>query len=147
TLLVDLDLLVGGDGIDQLDFESLTHVAEGLLRLLARPDLLGEGFVARDDLAHFLFNDREVFWREWLVTEEIVIEAVLDYRADGDLRSGPERLHGLREHVRGVVPDEFECARVFARDELYLGIAFDRICKVGESAIERHGDRTLDQRG
>ena len=57
----------------------------------------------------------QVFQRERLVAEEVVIEAVLDHRADGDLRARPQRLHRLGQHVRGVVPDQFQRARVVAR--------------------------------
>ena len=67
ALLVDLDLLVCRNGVDQLDLEILALVAEHFLGLLARPDFLGEGFVARDDLLHLLFDDRQVFQRERLV--------------------------------------------------------------------------------
>ena len=56
ALLVDLQLLVCRDGVDQLDLEVLALVAEHLLGLVARPHFLGEGFVARDDLAHLLFD-------------------------------------------------------------------------------------------
>ena len=91
ALLVDLDLLVCRDGVDQLDLEHLALVAEHALGLVARPDLLGEGFVARDDLAHLLLDRGEVFRRERLVAEEVVVEAVLDHRPDGDLRARPQR--------------------------------------------------------
>ena len=60
ALVVDLDRLVAGNGVDQLDLEALALVAEHLLGLLAVPHLLGEGFVARDDLAHLLLDRREV---------------------------------------------------------------------------------------
>ena len=147
ALLVDLDLLVGRDGVDQLDLERLAHVAEGFLRLFARPDFLREGFVARDDLAHLFFDDRQVFQRERLVAGEVVVEAVFDHRADGDLRAGPQILHGFGEHVRGVMPDQFERARVVAWDEFDPGVAVDRVGEIGERAVERHGDRAFGQRG
>ena len=126
---------------------SLALVAEHLLGLLAGPHFLGEGFVARDDLAHLLLDRREVLRRERLVAEEVVIEAVLDHRADGDLRAGPQRLHRLGEHMRGVVPDQFERARVLAGDELDLGVLLDRVGEVGDHAVERHRDRALGERG
>ena len=146
ALFVDLDLLIFRDGVDQLDLEQLALVAEGFLRLLARPHFLGEGFVAGDDLAHLFFDGVEVFRRERLVAEEIVIEAVLDHRADGDLGAGPQRLHGFREHVRGVVADELERARVVAGEELDLGVVLDRIGEIGKLAVDRHGDRALGER-
>ncbi len=147
ALLVDLDLLILRDRVDQLDLEQLALVAEHLLGLVARPHLLGEGFVARDDLAHLLLDGVEVFRRERLVAEEVVIEAVLDHRADGDLGAGPERLHRFGQHMRGVVPDQLQRARVVAGEELDLGVALDRIGEVGDRAVERHRDRALGERG
>ncbi len=146
ALLVDLDGLVGRDRIDQFDLEHFAVVAEHLLGLLARPDLLGEGFVARDDLAHFLFDRGEVFRRERLVAEEVVIEAVLDHRADRDLRARPQRLHGFGQHVRGVVPDQLQCAGIVAGDEFDFGVALDWIGEIDDHAIERHRHRALGQR-
>ena len=125
----------------------LALVAEHALGLVARPDFLGEGFVARDDLAHLLLDRGEIFRRERLVAEEVVIEAVLDHGPDRDLRAGPQRLHGLGEHMRAVVPDEFQRARVFAGEELDLGVMLDRIGEIGDRAIERHRDRALGERG
>ncbi len=114
ALFVDLDLLVGRNGVDQLDLEILAHVAEGFLGLLARPHFLGERLIARDDLLHLLLDDRQIFQRERLVAEEVVIKTVLDHRADGHLRARPQRLHGFRHDMRGVVADQFERARVLA---------------------------------
>ncbi len=147
ALLVDLDLLVLRDGVDQLDLEQLALVAKDLLRLVAAPDLLGERSVARDDLAHLLLDRLEVLRGERLVAEEVVIEAVLDHRADGDLGAGPQRLHRLGQHVGGVVADELERARVVAGQELDLGVLADRVGEVGELAVERHRHRALGERG
>jgi hypothetical protein len=43
---------------------------------------------------------------------EIVIEAVLDHRTDGHLRARPQLLHGLGHHMRGIVPDQLQRARI-----------------------------------
>ena len=147
ALEIDFDRLVAGNGVDQLDLEGLALVAEHLLGLFARPDLLRERLVARDDLAHLLLDRGEIFRRERLVAEEVVIEAVLDHRADGDLRARPQRLHGFGQHMRAVMPDQFQRARVVAVDELDLGIARDRIVEVGDHAVERHRHRALGERG
>src|SRR5262245_54426036 len=89
ALEVDLDRLVAGNGVDQFDLEVLALVAEHLLYFLPVPHLLGEWLVARDDLAHLLFDRGKIFRRERLVAEEVVIKTVLDHRADGDLRARP----------------------------------------------------------
>ncbi len=147
ALFVDLDLLVVRDGIDQFDLEQLALVAKDALGLLARPHFLGEGFVTRDDLAHLLLDRVEVLGGERLVAEEVVVEAVLDHRADGDLGARPQRLDGFRKHMRGVVPNELQRARVLARKKFDPSVALDRVIEVGERAVERHRDRTLDERG
>ena len=145
ALLVDLDLLIGGDGVDQLDLEAFAHVAENFLRMLARPDFLRERFVARDDLAHLFFDDRKIFQRERLIAREVVIKSVFDHRPDGDLRSRPQILDRFGKHVRGVMPDQFEGARILAGNEFDFGVAVDRVGEIGERAVERHCDRALRQ--
>src|SRR5690606_18270056 len=52
ALLVDLHILVFGDGVDQLDFELLALFAKEHLGLVAAPDFLLERLVALDDLVH-----------------------------------------------------------------------------------------------
>ena len=130
ALEIDLDRLVAGNGVDQLDLEGFALVAEHLLGLFARPDFLGERFVARNDLAHLLFDRGEIFRRERLVAEEIVVEAVFDNRADRDLRAWPQRLHGLGQHMRRVMPDQLQRAGIVAVDQLDLGVLRNRIVKV-----------------
>ena len=146
ALLVDLDLLVFRDGVDQLDLEAFAHVGKHALGVLARPHFLGKRFVARDDLAHLLLDGGEVFGRERLVAEKVVIEAVLDHRPDGHLCAGPKRLHGFRQHMRRIVADQFERARVVAGQELDLGVVLDRIGQVDKLAVERHRHRALGKR-
>ena len=60
---------------------------------------------------------------------------------------GHSALHRFGQHMRGVVADQFERARVVARDELDLGVALDRVGEVGERAVERHRDGALGERG
>ena len=147
ALEIDLDRLVAGNGVDQLDLEGLALVAEHLLGLLAVPHFLGEGLVARDDLAHLLFDRREIFRRERLVAEEVVIEAVLDHRPDRHLRARPQRLHGFGQHMRAVMADQFQRARVLAVDQFDLRIVRNRIVEIGDHAVQRHRHRALGERG
>ena len=146
ALGVDLEILAFGNRVDQLDLVGLALLGEDLLGLVAAPHLLGEGFVARDDLAHLRLDGGEVLRGEGLVAGEVVIEAVLDHRTDGHLRSRKELLHGFREHVRGIVPDQLQRARILAVEELDLGILGDRIGEIGHGAVERHGDGALGER-
>src|SRR6516165_2019727 len=102
--------------------------------------------LSRDDLAHLLFNGREIFRRERRVAEEIVIEAIVDHRTNRDLGAGPQSLHGLGEHMRSIVADELERARILAGEKLDSSVVLDRIGEVGDLAVERHGHRALGER-
>ena len=147
ALRIELDLLIGGDRVDQLDLEGLALALEEVLRLVARDRTLGEGPVARDDLAHLLLDRREILGRERLVAEEVVIEAVLDHRADGHLRAGPQRLHRFGQHMRGVVADEFERPRVVAGDEFERSVLLDRVGEIDHDSIDDGRDRALGEGG
>src|SRR5438105_11252516 len=116
ALDIYLDRLVTRNGVDQFDLERFALVTEHLFGLLAAPDFFRERFVARDDLAHLLLDACEILRREGFVAEEIVIEAVLDHRADRHLRAWPERLHGFGQHMGGIMPDQLQRARVVAGD-------------------------------
>jgi hypothetical protein len=146
ALPVNLDLLIRRNGVDQLDLEHLALVGEDVFGVLARPDFLRERSVPLHDLAHLRFDPRQVVRRERLVPEEVVVEAVLDHRPDGHLRARIEFLHRLGHHMRRVVADEFECARIVAGDDLDAGVLVDLVGNVGELAIERHRHRLLGER-
>ena len=83
---------------------------------------------------------------ERLLLGEVVEEAVLDHRADGHLGAGPQRLHGFRHHVRGIVPDQLQRLGIGAGDDLDGGIGLDRIGEVGQPAVDHHRHGPLGQR-
>ena len=147
ALAIEFQILVGRNGVDQLDLEGFTLLFEQALRRLARNDAFQERLVAGDDLAHALFDRREILGRERLVAEEIVIEAVLDHRANGDLSAWPKRLHGFGENMRCVVADQFERAGIVASYELERSVVVDRIGEVGKLAVADHRHGAFGKRG
>src|SRR4029077_13319940 len=92
ALRVELDLVAFGNRVDQLELEGFAPVFEESLRRAAIDHLASKGAVAGDDLGHLRLDLGEVVRRERLVAREVVIEAVVDDRADCDLRAGIELL-------------------------------------------------------
>ena len=121
--------------------------AEEAHRLLAVPDLALERGVAGHDLPHPRLDGGEVLRGERLVAREVVVEAVLDGGADGDLRPGIQALHRLCQHVRGVVADHAERLRVAPGHEHDGGVLPDHAGQVGELAVHLHGERRAGQAG
>jgi hypothetical protein len=60
------------------------------------------------DLLHLLLDGLEILGRERPLDVEVVVEAVLDRRADAQLGLGEQLLHGLRHDVRGGVAQDVQ---------------------------------------
>ena len=79
---------------------------------------------------------------------EVVIEAVVGRRAEGDLRAGEQVLHRLRHHVREVVAGELQrVGLVLRRHQRELGVALERPRQVAQLAVDPRGDRRLGEPG
>jgi hypothetical protein len=117
------------------------------LELIALPDAPLDRQVAVDDFAHPLLDLREILGGERLFPREIVVEAVLDRRAEGDLGAGEQLLHRLREHMRGVVPDQLQRVRVLGGDDRHLGVLGDRQGQILHLAVDFHRERGLGETG
>ena len=149
ALAVDRDLLVVGEVADDLGLVVLADRIEEPDRVVALPDLAGDGLVAGDDLAHARLHRLEIGRREGLVAGEVVVEAVLDGRPDGDLDVRVELLRGLGEGMGGVVADEFEDfgVGVLAGYDLDGAVRGDGPREVAEAAVEADRERGLGEAG
>ena len=103
----------------------------------------GEFFV--DDLEHRLLDLAQVLVGEAAAgLVEVVVEAVVDRRTDGDLRAGEEPLHGVGHDVRGRVADDGEPVGVRRADGRELrGRRLDRRVKVDRAPAVAHRDDVL----
>ena len=98
-----------------------------------------------DDPRHFLFDGREEFGRKRLVHVEIVVEAVVNGGADGELRLGLQGLYGLREHVTGRVPEHAQTVRVIRREDIKLASVRNGLRQILNRAVHARGQRSLFQ--
>ena len=103
-----LDALVADQVLDQLDLVVLLLCAKAVERLGYGHLLAHERLVGVDVLLHPRLDPLEVGVgdRDPGRELEVVVEAVLDRRADRDLDPRVEVEHGRREYVRGVVADQ-----------------------------------------
>ena len=140
ALAIQRDRLAGRNAADDLGLVALALLQEELDGGIAIPDLAHDFLVARDDLVHALLDALEVFRRERLAAREVVVEAVLDRRADRDLRLRIELLDRLRHDVRRVVAQQLEPVRRRARHDLDARVVLDRQREVLQRAVDAHGD-------
>ncbi len=140
-LLVEGDHAVLGKVVDQLHLVGL--VLDKLQRLGAgKLEPLQFG-VLLDDAAHFLFHVLEKLGREGLVHVEVVVKAVVDGRADGQPRLRPQRLHRLRQHMAGGVPQRPAAVGVVKCEDLKLAVLRQRLHQRDEIAVQPRHQRAL----
>ena len=145
ALTVDGDRLARRQVAYQLRLVALAPRLEECDGRFAVPFLAHERRAGGDDLAHLRLDGREILGAERLVACEIVIEAILDRRADRHLRAGMQRLHRLRQHMRRIVPDHAERVRIAAGDEHHPRIALDPPREIHGLPIDLHGQRGTRQ--
>ena len=133
------------DAVDDLPLERL--VRESLQGVVAFQLLTQERLVLPDEIAHALLDPREVVGRERLVEIEVVVEAVLDGRADRVPRSGEQVAHRLRHHVRGGVAQDTEAVGLGAGHRLHADVAVRDPGQVDQAISYVRCDRTGRKHG
>jgi hypothetical protein len=100
-------------GLDTFDYLHLELVAgehlEGLLACHGDPL---ERLVLGDDGFHPLLHSLEVLRSERMVDPEVIVEAVLDRRPDGEGGPGELAEDRLGHHVRRRVPENVQALRI-----------------------------------
>ena len=145
ALLIDADDFGFRQILDQFGLVAFTLVGEEANRIFAVPFFAHKGVITRDDFAHLRLDLGEIIRREGIIAGEIVIEAVFNRRANGDLRAGVKRLHGFRQHMRAIMADHLKRFGIAARDEAQFGVLFDGRGKVPQLAIHFHRKCCLGQ--
>jgi hypothetical protein len=147
ALAVERDCLARGNRRDDLGLVLLANRLEVPDRLVARHFLALHWQVLLHDLGHLHFDGGEVFRRERALVGEVVVKAVLDHRADGDLRAGIERLHCLCHEVRSGMAQDVEPLRALAGHDDQLGVPVDTIIRIDQPAVDLAGERRLGEAG
>ena len=86
----------------------LAHFLDALKRLGRGEVFLVKALALLDDLPHAPFELREIRLRQRLAQEEVVVEAVLDGRAETQGGAGTQLQHRLRKHMRQAVANSVQ---------------------------------------
>ena len=130
---------------DQLALHPGLGVLLEALRFGGEDAFVGER--ARLDLPHFLLDFFEVVRGERSGAVEIVVEAVLDGRADAELGFGIEFEHGGGQQVRGGVAVDLERLGVPGGEDLERGVLLDGASEVEHLAVDLGRDGRVCQAG
>jgi len=136
------DIGVAGFVVDEFEFvglarQLLTRLVFGLV------DPAVEQLPVLDDLAHPLFQRRQVLGCERLGHVEVVVEAVGDGRSDSQFGLREKVLDGLGQHVCGRMPDDAAPLVGVGGDREDLGVGVGHPTQVTQLAcgVAYHHDR------
>src|SRR5690606_38397103 len=133
--------------LDQAQLVVLAAGLEHLDDLVARGHLLDHLVVLGDQLAHALLDRGHVLGRERALVPDVVVEAVLDHRADHHLGVRVELLDRVADQVRAGVADDLHALWILRGEDLQRGVAVDEVAGVDLAAVDLAGHGGLGQAG
>src|SRR3546814_1134535 len=95
--------------------------------------------LVRSQFAHALFDRGQVVGRERVLAPDVVVEALVDDRADHHLRVRVQLLDRVADQVRGGVADDLDALLVLRRDDLQRGVMVDDVTGVDQVAVDLAG--------
>ena len=144
---VEGDAFLGRNGRNDLGLVLLADGLEVLDGLLPVPFLAHHGLVQLGQLVHALLDGCQILGRERALVRKVVVEAVLDDRADGDLRLGEQILHGIGHQVCRGVPDDVQAFRILVGDDGHLGVLADGAGQIDQFSVDTTGKSGLGESG
>ena len=144
---VERDVFVRRDRRDDLGLVVLAERLEVRDRVVARHELARHRLVLFRELGHLLLDRFEILGRERALVREVVVEPVLDHRADRHLRVGEELLHRIGEKVRSRMTKHLEALGVLVGDDGERRVAIDPIRGVDDLAVDLAGKSGLGKAG
>ncbi len=142
---VQADLLVLRNRGDDFGLVLLAHRFEQFHGFIAAPDLARYLLVLLGELGHLLLDGNQVLGREGALVGEVVVEAVLDHRADRHLRLGIQLLDSVGQQVGRRVTDHINAVGILVRDDGESCIALDEEAGVDRLTIHLAREGSLGQ--
>ena len=113
--------------VQDLDLERLIATLEEGPTVGERDFLADESMVGGDGGAHGGLDGGQIVGRERARQEEVVVEAVVDRRADPELRAREDPQHRLGHHVRGGMAHRVQIGVGAGVEKLFDGSALDGV--------------------
>ena len=107
------------------DFIVFATLHEGFTRFVPADSLLDDVVVALSQLVHTLFEGFDIFLGQRVVKVNVIVETVVDNRADSHFGVRPQLLDRMTEQVSARVTNDLQTFFVFRGDDRQLRIVFN----------------------
>ena len=146
-VVVQAHRLLVGHILDQTQLVLLTTGLEHLDDLVTRGHFLDHVVIGGDQLSHALFDGDHVVRREGALVGNIVIEAIINHRANNHLGGGIQLLDGMTDQVSTGVADNLNAFFILGGNDLQPCVLLDQVTGINQATIYLAGDRSLGQTG
>ncbi len=111
--------------INDFGFVMFAFVREKLDSFITRHNHALQLFVAFDDFMHFLFDFCKIISGKRLFARKVIIKAVFNSRADGNLNVRPQFFDGLSHNVRAGVAQNVQALFILTGDDSHGCVGSD----------------------
>ena len=146
-VVVKADGVAFADALDDLLLVRLIALLESGHGLVTRDILTHHIVLAVDQLLHALLDGLEIFRGDRAAKVDVVIETVIDDRADGHLGLRVELLDGMTDQVRAGVTNHVQAFRITRRENGDVGVFGDHVSGIDLDAIDLAGHAGLGKTG
>ena len=145
ALAVERDLLARRNAGDDLGLVMFTHRLEQAHSGITVHDFSGDGLILAGQLAHLRLDGGKILWSQRAFVREVVIKAVVDDGADGDLKVWEQAFGRVGQQVGRGVPNDVQAIWVFLGDNRKRRVLIDEVVGVDQLPIHTPGQCGLGQ--
>ena len=145
-MMIQARLVIMGDiFIKNGNFISLATLHKGFTRFVPADFLLDDVIILLGELMHTFFERVDIFLGQRMIEVDVIIEAVIDNRADSHLGVWPQLLNRMTEQMRAGVTNDFQAVFIFCSNDGEGCIVFDEVAGIDQLTIHSSRDRGFRQ--
>ena len=145
ALTIKRKIFLTGNILDDANLVLFAHLVEQLDRLVPGHNGTGYRQILLGQLFHALLDTRHVFVGKRALILEVVVEAVLNYRADGDLGTRKQLLNRHGHQVGSGVANDIHAVFVTLRHDCQLCIVFNQVTGIYKLSVNLSGQGRFGQ--
>ena len=139
--------LIGRNGRNDLGLVGLADTLEVGHGVVTRQLVALYRNVFLGQLLHLFLDGHQVFRGKRALVGKIVVKAVFDFRADGDLGFREQLFHRISQQVGGGVADDGQAVRVFLGDDGQVSVGRNTVGGINQLAVHATSQRRTRKTG
>jgi len=143
TLTIQSNGFLTRDAVDDFGFIFFAHIPEEFHCFLTVPFFTYDFFIALDDFMHAGFDLFQIIRGESFLSGKVIIETIINGRANGDLSFRIQFLDGFGHNMGRIMAQDFQGCFVTTGDDGHIRISRDFASQIPLFTIHQNGQSSL----